>query len=202
MGGRGSGRRWQPGAKDVTGDLRRLEVRSWQRDGYLSPGRAFGWRWTRGDETVANIQVRADVGQIILTYRHRKGGAEWKAEEYPVRLVWTPCNFGGQRAWFICPVSGCGKRVAILYGGSIFACRHCHRLVYRCQRESIDDRAIRRADKIRARLDWVPGIANGQGSKPKGMRWRTYYRLVAEHQKNVSVALAGASRKFGIKIEI
>ena len=111
-------------------------------------------------------------------------------------------ELGYPAAAFICPASGCGKRVAILYGGSIFACRHCHRLVYRCQRESSDDRAIRRADKIRDRLGWTPGIMNGPGGKPKGMRWRTYYGLVAEHEKNVSVALVGASRKFGIKIEI
>ena len=41
------------------------------------------------------------------------------------RIVRTPCNLGNWRAWFICSVVGHGRRVAILYGGGIFACRHC-----------------------------------------------------------------------------
>ena len=48
-----------------------------------------------------------------------------KDEHYAVRIVRTVCNLGGSRAWFICPAVGCGRRVAILYGGGIFACRHC-----------------------------------------------------------------------------
>jgi hypothetical protein len=47
--------------------------------------------------------------------------------EYPVRLEWTGCNLGGRRAWFLCPAQGYGRRVAILFRGSIFACRHCHK---------------------------------------------------------------------------
>jgi hypothetical protein len=41
--------------------------------------------------------------------------------EYAVLLEWTRCHYGGERAWFRCPVIGCGRRVAILYGGAIFA---------------------------------------------------------------------------------
>jgi hypothetical protein len=67
--------------------------------------------------------------------------------------------------------------VAILFGGSIYACRHCHKLVYQCQRETDDDRAARRADTIRRRLGWEAGILNGEGDKPKGMHWRTFERL-------------------------
>jgi hypothetical protein len=58
---------------------------------------------------------------VILIYRHRSGDTEWKDEHYAV--VRTPCNLGGSRAWFICPAVGCWRRVAILYGGGIFACR-------------------------------------------------------------------------------
>ena len=38
-------------------------------------------------------------------------------------------------AAFICPAAGCGRRVAILYRGGIFACRHCYRLAYASSRE-------------------------------------------------------------------
>ena len=101
----------------------------------------------------------------------------------------TPCNYGGSRAWFRCPAVDCGRRVAILYGGTIFACRHCYRLAYSSQRENLDDRATRRADKIRDRLEWEPGILNGHGIKPKGMHSRTYQRLIIKHDAHVGISL-------------
>jgi hypothetical protein len=101
---------------------------------------------------VASIQMRAEQDHTILIYRHRSGGSEWTDAQYPVLIVRTPCNLGGSRAWFICPAAGCGRRVAILYGGGIFACRHCYQLAYPSAREDAGDRAARRADKLRARL--------------------------------------------------
>ena len=88
--------------------------------------------------------------------------------------------------------------MASLYGGSIFACRHCHNLAYECQRETDDDRAARRADTIRRRLGWEPGILNGEGWKPKGMHWRTYERLKAVHDAHVNVSLAGMAQRLGL----
>lgn len=204
MGGPGSGRRGHFGAADCTKDFRRLDVRRWQRDGFLTPGRAFGWQWAREGERVAFIDVRTEIDRVILSYRHRSGGGDWKSEEYPVRLDWTPCTYGGRRAWFQCLAQGCGRRVAILYLGSagIFACRHCYRLAYACQREGDDDRATRRADRIRARLGWETGILNGSGSKPKGMHWHTFHRLVGEHDAFVGVSLASMARRWGIKIAV
>ncbi len=197
MGGMGSGRRYQ-GGKSTTSDMRALDVRRLQRDGLLTPGRAFGWNWSRNGETIASIQMRTEEDRVILNYRSRSNGDEWKAMEYPVRLEWTACNLGGQRAWFLCPAQGCGRRVAILYGGSVFACRHCHKLNYQCQRETNDDRAARRADKIRERLKWDAGILNGNGRKPKGMHWRTFERLRAEHDAFVSASLAGMAKRLGL----
>lgn len=196
MGGPGSGRRWHYGAKDATDDYRALDVRRWQRDGLLTPGRAFGWNWMRHGETVASIQVRTEADRVILSYQHRSGGGEWESEEYPVRLDWTPCTYGRRRAWFLCPARGCRRRVAILYGEAIFACRHCYGLAYPSQREAAYDRQARRADKIRARLGWEPGILNGEGGKPKGMRWQTFERLTAEHDAFVGESLAGMARRF------
>ena len=34
--------------------------------------------WSRHGEVVASINVRAELGRVILTYRHRSGGDEWK----------------------------------------------------------------------------------------------------------------------------
>lgn len=197
MGGIGSGRRYH-GGKGTTSDMRALDVRRLQRDGLLTPGRAFGWNWSRNGVTIASIQMRIEQGRVILNYRSRSNGGEWEAMEYPVRLEWTPCNLGGQRAWFLCPAQRCGRRVAILYGGRVFACRHCHRLNYQCQRETDDDRAARRADTIRRRLGWEAGILNGEGGKPKGMHWQTFERLRAEHEAFVSASLAGMAQRLGL----
>lgn len=191
MGGLGSGRRWHYGAKETINDYRSIDVRSWQRDGLLKPKQAFRWQWSSGGEVLASIRVRTDYGRVILNYSHRSQGNDWQEENYSVNLTWTPCNFGGERPWFLCPVVGCGRRVAILYGGRIFACRHCHQLAYPSQRESSDDRAARRADKIRKKLGWFPGILNGTGWKPKGMHWKTYEKLTAKHDAFATESLIG-----------
>lgn len=177
MGGIGSGRRWHYGAKNTTNDYRALDVRRWQRDGLLSPGRAFGWQWTRNGETVASIQVRTEAERVILSYRHQSSDGEWKSEEYPVRLDWTSCTYGGRRAWFLCPAQGCGRRVAILYGGTIFACRHCYRLAHESQSENAGDRALRKARRIRMNLGGSANMLLPFPYKPKGMHWRTYNQL-------------------------
>ena len=197
MGGIGSGRRYQ-GVKDTTSDMRALDIRRLQRDDLLKPGRAFGWNWLRGGETVASIQIRTEADRVILNYRRRSNGGEWQPIESPVYLEWTGLHFGGRRAWFLCPAQGCGRRVAILFGGSIFACRHCHKLAYECQRERFDDRAMRRADAIRRRLGWQPGIANPAGDKPKGMHWKTYRLLQAQHDEFVVVSLDGMAKRLGL----
>ena len=196
MGGFGSGR-GQSG-KDTTSDMRALDILRLQRDGLLIAGRAFGWHWTVNGNEVASIQMRTEADRVILNYRSRSNGGEWQAMEYPVILEWTPCNLGGRRAWFLCPAQGCGRRVAVLYGGSIFACRHCHKLAYDCQRETDDDRAMRRADTIRRRLGWGAGIANPAGGKPKGMHWRTFERMRAEHDAFANASWAGMAERLGI----
>ncbi len=197
MGGFGSGR-GQSG-RNTTSDCRALDVRGLQRDGLLTPGRAFGWNWTRDGETVASIQVRAETDRIILNYRHKIGGTDWQPMDYPVRLAWRNCTLGGRRVWLLCPARGCGRRVALLYlgGSGIFACRHCYKLAYASQRENDGDRAMRRADRIRERLGWVAGILHGEGGRPKGMHRATFERLLAEHNDFVNVSMAAVMQKFG-----
>lgn len=197
MGGFGSGSR--QGGKGTISDMWALDVRRLRRDGLLTLGRSFEWQWSRNEKVVASINVRTEAERVILNYRSRTCGGEWNPMEYAVYLEWTSCNLGGRRAWFLCPAVGCGRRAAILFGGAIFACRHCHKLAYACQRETDDERAARRADAIRRRLRWQAGILNGEGSKPKGMHWRTFERLLAEHKDFVNASLAGMMKRFKIK---
>lgn len=192
MGGSGSGRRWHCGSKDTTESYRSIDVRRWKRDGFLVPERAFSWQWSRHGEAVASINVRVEAGRVVLTYRHRSGHGEWKDESYPVYLETTPCHMGGERHWFLCPARRCGQRVAVIYGGGIFACRKCYQLTYPSQREKPGDRAARRADRIRDKMGWPGGILEGgDWGKPKGMHWRTYERLCREHDALSDRALVG-----------
>lgn len=197
MGGFNSGNH---GGKRTTAAMRALDIRKIQRDGFLSPGSIVSWGWTRHGETVASVNLRVGSGCVTLDYRSRAYGGEWQDMNYPVWLSYSPCNYGGQRAWWLCPAAGCGRRVAVLYGGQIFACRHCHRLAYASQREAPHDRAARRADKLRKRLGWDAGILNGDGYKPKGMHWQTFDRLTAGHDAHVHNSLAGIIEKFGLAV--
>lgn len=197
MGGPGSGNRWHCVGKSTTDSHRKLDVRHLAREGVLRPGHCGGLQWTRRGEVLASIQIRAEEDCVVLIYQHRDGSGDWKDERYPIQITRTACALGGSRHWFICPAVGCGRRVAILYGGTIFACRHCHQLAYASAREDSGDRAIRRADRLRARLGWEPGIINPAGDKPKWMRWRTFDRLVEQHEQLVGRSMLGLTEKWG-----
>lgn len=195
MGGIGSGRRYQQG-KNTTSNCRSLDVRWLNQQGLLDKRYPQIISWSRCEEEIASIQIIAQPDKVALKYRHSRNDENWQNHDYPVRLDWTPCRYGGQRAWFLCPALDCGRRVAVLYLGccGIFACRHCYKLAYTSQSESDIDRRARRADKIREKLKWEPGILNGDGWKPKGMHWKTFWGLKIEHDKWGDLALQGMDK--------
>ena len=184
MGRSGSGRRRTFALE--TRDCRALDVRQLERCGMLSLRYTVDWAWWRGSERTGDINIRPEDHQVVLTYRHRSVGQHWETEEYAVRLERTACQFGGERAWFRCPASGCGKRVAILYGGEIFACRMCHRLTYPSQNRTPRERAGDRLEALRRRL--LGGESDGSifdpvPPRPKGMHRRTYARLARMYER-------------------
>jgi hypothetical protein len=199
MGGSGSGRRWHYSAKNTTEGYQSIDVRWLKREGMLSLGANRRITWSRGGEITGSINVRSEPDRVILDYRQRDHGGEWRAENYPVNLTTTPCHIGGERPWFLCPARGCGQRVAVIYGGGIFACRKCHQLAYPSQSENPVDRAVRRADRLRARLGWPGGVLEGAGwDKPKGMHWRTYERLCDEHGGFEDLVIRDFTARFGL----
>ena len=197
MGGLGSGRGLQYNSKNTVYDYRTIDIRKWHREGLLSPGISFNSMWIYDGETIGVIHAFISEERVVLTYRYKYSG-EWVDLEYAINIQKTFCALGGKRPWFVCPLKHCGRRVGILYGGSIFACRHCYQLAYPSQRENIDDRATRKAEKIRDRLKWEPGILNGEGLKPKGMHYKTFERLRFLHDESVNISLREASLRFGM----
>jgi hypothetical protein len=149
-------------------------------------GHSFSLRWSRaGRQTDSIGGVAQDDDRVTFFYRHTRGlGDDWEDVKETVALEWTPCNFGGERPWFICPGADCGRRVALLYGpGKYFLCRHCYVLRYESQREDKTNRALRRAQKIRKRLEGSANMMEPFPERPKGMHWSTYERLWWEHTR-------------------
>lgn len=144
MGGIGSGRHWRFGA-DTTEGYRSIDVRWLKREGLLSSGVSRRITWSRHGEVTGSINVRSESGCVILDYRQRDRGGEWQDESYPVHLETTPCHMGGERHWFLCPARGCGRRVAVLYGGDWGKPRGMHWRTYErlCRKhDALSDRAL------------------------------------------------------------
>jgi hypothetical protein len=199
MGGWGSGQRWS--SKTTTENYRSVDVRYLQREGILAMRSERLLRWTRNGETTASIVLQPEPDRVTFIYRSRDNGGEWTPQEYPVMLERTPCHYGGERVWFRCPSRACGRRVAILYGGRIFACRQCYRLAYECQKESVSDRADRRGWKIRAQCkdDW--GSLLDPLFKPKGMHERTFRRLERKYRQSCETSQWSFATHLGISVE-
>lgn len=104
-----------------------------------------------------------------------------KSYAYDVGITTSSCHYGNYRYWFNCP--NCNKRVGVLYCAGLYVCRHCIGANYATQLMQPIDKLFRKVAKIRHRLQWQQGIANGHGSRPKGMHRKTYDRLVSEHDR-------------------
>ncbi len=179
MGGCGSGRRSNSKTENVE-MYPCLDVNRLRKAGSLSPGSVGGWHWTRDDQHIASIGVHASHDGLRLTYRVKVGENDWHEIDEVVGLVHVPCQYGGDRPYFLCPGADgatCGRRVARLYIVSRhFRCRHCAGLTYASRGETDWKRALRRAGKIRIQLDGDPG--DSFPNRPKGMWQRTYDGLL------------------------
>jgi hypothetical protein len=183
LGGCGSGRRRSRNT-DTTSNCCQIDVRRWQRQGLLRAGQCFALELNLYSAVVAAITVRTETDQVVLSHRRPSYEHSSTDLEYAIRLEWTPCHYGGTRAWFLCPARGCVRRVAILYSGeAVFACRHCYQLGYQSQREAPYLRATHRAQVIRVKLGGSANLNEPFPSKPDGMRWSTYHRLRCEAEE-------------------
>jgi hypothetical protein len=139
----------------------------------------------KSDRAVADKQTQIDI-RTLRRSGHIAPGAEQvllhiDGRPVPVKLDYTHCHLGGTRVWWRCPY--CARRAAILYPrGKTIACRRCWRLRYKVEAMPEGDKAFRRADKLRARMGWVPGVAFGEGHRPKGMHRATYDKLLNRYR--------------------
>jgi hypothetical protein len=189
-------------ATGIVEDHRFIDIRQWHLQGRLKPGQSFPWSWQRNGGKFGSIQVEVEPQRVVIRYELREPGRKCEEVEELVYLDFSPCNYGGQRPWFLCP--DCSRRSAVLYWRRNFSCRRCHGLVYETQQVSRWKRALRRMEKIRMRLGGARDIVAPLPPKPPRMRWSTYQRLAAEEQKAASEHLAeleGGIAQLGKSIE-
>lgn len=105
-----------------------------------------------------------------------------------IGVVWVRQHLGGARPWLVCPE--CSRRCGKLYTFKGMSCRKCLDLTYRSTRETYHHTLIRRADAIRMRLGWPPGIVHPLGDKPAEMKMRAFIKLIWRYQALVDEALA------------
>lgn len=92
-----------------------------------------------------------------------------------IAIIELPCNFGGKRHWFQCPVCNQKRRVLFLMEADL-QCRTCAGVVYRSQGIDALARSWRQQRKLERRLG--PNAA-----RARRMHFATYLRLIERIEK-------------------
>jgi hypothetical protein len=128
MGGYGSGRRGNK--KDTAEDYLCLDIAAFRRRGQ--------WKvlsgvitWSRGEVRTASVGCAVRDDGIDLQWQTH--GGESVRQHVPITSVGV--NYGS-RYYFCCPA--CERRVAKLFAGTKFYCRHCYNLTYESCQKSHD----------------------------------------------------------------
>jgi len=137
--------RWSWSSRNTVEECLSIDIPWLSSHGYFCGFKSGGIEWKNSlGEVTSSIGIQVSVvegfggNHIRFQYTQTDNYIREKSElDYKVELVNTPCNYGGVRYWFICPlvVNGkdCRRRVAKLYlppGGKYFGCRHCYNLTY------------------------------------------------------------------------
>jgi hypothetical protein len=158
-------------------DTRAIDIRWMKRQGMLGFPYRGSLSWHRGEEPNGSIRYQVFFDRLELSFRYRTWSDEdWTSAKQTLKIERTPCNYGGDRPWLVCP--NCHRRFAILYAeGAYFFCRKCQRLPYASQGESKYHRLNRKLDKLRDRVtddeDYLV--------RKKGVHWKTFNRLCDEY---------------------
>jgi hypothetical protein len=147
--------------KHKKGDLSFNNIITWTRSGGWGESKSkIGYTIDLTGGSGMNIKFNYTITQ--------KDTGEKQDFDYQVSLTSTPCNFGGERYWFLCPGQGCQKRVGCLYMGQrYFLCRHCLNLAYESQNKN-----------RRGTYGLLGQLFDGEQRAEelyKNIRWQTHY---------------------------
>ena len=181
MGGIGSGRSYRWKTRATTEEFNKIDIRYMRKAGLLGPNYTGTLSWSCRGEPSGSINYLCYQGRLELSYSYREGTDEWQQITQLIPLDRTPCNYGGERLWFLCP--NCKKRVAILYSASkLFLCRHCYQIPYSSQNGGFLDKLINQQCKLGKRIFEYYEYGEGYGKK-KGLHWKTFNRLHEKYQR-------------------
>lgn len=161
---------------------RRISVRYLRRHGLMQPSVHANLSWNDNcGRPTGTIQVVGGRDLVTLVYSVRRDDAdEWRPIEERVALARVQKPFGGKQTYLVCP--RCRRRVMELaLGRERFRCRTCVGVVHASSQESLTDRAMRQANKLKRRLGVEPGLDSWY-QRPKHMRRKTFEKIDARIQ--------------------
>jgi hypothetical protein len=160
-----------------------LNINRLCRKGWLVPGALTGpsritWSNSYTEELICAALISADMRNERYGWMRIQTGQP----EQEITLRRDDRHFGGGQWYFVCPRSW--QTCSTLWrppGATFFASRRYwgRRVAYSSQFEDSYGRALSGARRLRTKLggpDWAN--ATDDPPKPKGMRWRTYNRLL------------------------
>jgi len=126
-------------------EARSIDILDLQRKGVFANKKAWSWTtsWSRNEKVTASVSYRVELSRdrptglrFMYTITDNENGGQ-KECNYKISVVSTPCNYGGERWWYICPLTvngrNCRRRCRIIYmppGEEYFGCRKCYELSY------------------------------------------------------------------------
>lgn len=119
-----------------------------------------------------DIKAVSKDDSLQVTYRNHK------ASTYTIPVDKLPCNYGGFRYFFKCPL--CQSRMRLLYlaQNSIFLCRKCLNLGYDSQRLRTSNRYNYMNRKIKEQVKAKGGDLD-LNQRPRGMHQGTFQKLIS-----------------------
>lgn len=116
--------------------VRRLSIFDLNKAGLFVRGRCAGTAsWGEGEsgEHVGLEAYTEGIDPFLCVFYTAVNNQTGDRRDYSHRIYLekTSCRYGRYRYWYLCPMQGCGRRVAILYvAGTRIACRRCLALKY------------------------------------------------------------------------
>jgi hypothetical protein len=162
-----------------------LDIRHLTRAGLVADASQSGTMQWKGmnNRPSCHVAFRAQLGHetgflhLISITCFDPFGRPIQLPSQTIRLVATTPPYGGCRWWFGCPHTGQSvMKLHLPPEARAFASRQAHRLGYAVQREGAGEQARRRARKARARIGGRANLLEKLPTKPKWMRWATYWR--------------------------
>jgi len=171
-------------------DLNWLMRRDFAKPGAMVRG-VLNWDWDWTGERIAQATIVANM----LSDADARISISQDGREQVISLCSAARHFGGRQWYFTCPKTY--DAVSVLWkpsGSPYFASRQAfgRQVAYASQFQTKHDRALSKAQAIRRRVGGGDCISclDAFPPKPKGMRWKTYYRQMDRCDEADSFAMA------------